>query len=99
MGRAQKQMMRIVFELGSRCKYCEASGQKVNLGKSSLFFSKLCKQRICDNIKSITQVENESLNEKYLGLPTEVGRKTDGTFKYLKDKVWNKIQGWIDQTL
>ena len=63
MGRAQKQMMRIVFELGSRCKYCEASGQKVNLGKSSLFFSKLCKQRIRDNIKSITQVENESLNE------------------------------------
>ena len=82
-------MVRIVFELGSHCKYCEASGQKVNLGKSSLFFSKLCKQRICDNIKSITQVENESLNEKYMGLPTEVGRKTDGTFKYLKDKVWN----------
>ena len=62
-GRAQKQMVRIVFELGSHCKYCEASGQKVNLGKSSLFFSKLCKQRIRDNIKSITQVENESLNE------------------------------------
>ena len=80
-------------------KYCEASGQKVNLKKSSIFFSKRCKQTIRDNIKSITQVENESLNEKYLGLPNEVGRSTNGAFKYLKDKVWNKIQGWIEQIL
>ena len=80
-------------------KYCEASGQKVNLEKSSIFFSKRCKQTIRDNIKSITQVENESLNEKYLGLPNEVGRSTNGAFKYLKDKVWNKIQGWIEQIL
>jgi hypothetical protein len=68
-------------------KYCEASGQKVNLEKSSIFFSKRCNQTIRDNIKSITQVENESLNEKYLGLPNEVGRSTNGAFKYLKDKV------------
>jgi hypothetical protein len=44
-------------------------------------------------------VENESLSAKYLGLPTEVERTTNGAFKYLKDKVWNKIQGCIEQTL
>jgi hypothetical protein len=83
----------------SLTKYCQASGQKVNLAKSSIFFSKRCKQTIRDNIKSITQVENESLSAKYLGLPTEVERTTNGAFKYLKDKVWNKIQGCIEQTL
>ena len=64
----------------SLTKYCEASGQKVNLAKSSIFFSKRCKQNIRDNIKCITQVEIESLNEKYLGLPTDVGRTTNGAF-------------------
>jgi hypothetical protein len=44
-------------------------------------------------------VENESLNERYLGLPTNVGRTTNRAFKYLKDKVWNTIQGWIEQIL
>ena len=82
----------------SLTKYCDASGQKVNLAKSSIFFNRGCKQTLRDNIKTITQVENESLNEKYLGLPTEVGRSTNNAFKYLKDKVWNKIQGWIEQT-
>jgi hypothetical protein len=34
--------------------YCEASGQKVNLAKSSILFSKGCKQTIRSEIKSIT---------------------------------------------
>jgi hypothetical protein len=67
--------------------YCEASGQKVNLAKSSIFFSKGCKQNTHNDIKSMTRVENESINEKYLGLPTDVGRSSNGTFKYFKDIV------------
>jgi hypothetical protein len=83
----------------SLSKYCEASGQRVSLAKSSIFFSKGCRQTTRDEIKSVTHVENESLNEKYLGLPTKVGRTRNGAFKYLKDRVWNKVQGWIEQTL
>jgi hypothetical protein len=79
--------------------YCEASGQKVNLAKSSVLFSKGCKQNTHNDIKSVTLVENESINEKYLALLTDVGISSNGAFKYLKDIVSNKIQGWIEQTL
>ena len=47
----------------------------------------------------ILEVTNESLSEKYLGLPTEVGRSTNGTFKYVKDRLWGKIKGWIEKCL
>jgi hypothetical protein len=65
----------------------------------SIFFSKGYRQTIHNEIKSITHVENESLNEKYLGLATKVGRATNGVFQYIKDRVWKKVQGWIEQTL
>jgi hypothetical protein len=82
----------------SLLKYCNACGQKVNLKKSSTFFSKGCRQITHNEIKYIIHVENESLNEKYLGLATEVGRSTNRSFLYLKDRVWSKVQGWIEQT-
>ena len=44
-------------------------------------------------------VENESLTERYLGLPTGVGKSKNGVFKYLKDKVWKIIQRWMEHSL
>lgn len=38
--------------------------------------------------------------EKYLGLPVHVGRsKLRGTFAYLKDRIWKRIQGWKGKML
>lgn len=37
--------------------------------------------------------------EKYLGMPSDVGAATNGAFKYLKDRIWSKIQGWMEQCL
>ena len=63
--------------------YCLASGQRVNYDKSSIFFSKGCPETLRVEIKNILNVQNESLSEKYLGLPTDVGQSKNGTFKYL----------------
>jgi hypothetical protein len=38
------------------------------------FFRKGCPKVVRGNIKAILEVPNESLNDRYLGLPTEVGR-------------------------
>jgi hypothetical protein len=80
-------------------KYCDASGQRINLDKSSVFFSKGCPEVVRQSVKGILQVPNETLNEKYLGMPSDVGRSLNGAFKYLKDRVWKRIQGWLELLL
>jgi len=73
--------------------YCNALGQRINHEKSSIHFSKGCPQNLRDSIKNNLQVFNESLSDKYLGLPTDVGQSKMGTFKYLRDRVWEKVRG------
>jgi hypothetical protein len=41
-------------------------------------------------------VENESLSERYLGMPTDVGNVTS---ILLRDHVWSKIKGWLEKIL
>ena len=50
-------------------------------------------------IKEILNVPNETLNEKYLGMSSDVGSSKNGAFKYLKDRLWSKVQGWIESTM
>jgi hypothetical protein len=52
-----------------------------------------------EEVKGILQVTNESLNDKYLGLSSDVGKSKNGAFKYLKDRIWKRIQGWIELIL
>ena len=50
-------------------------------------------------MKNILNVHNESLNERYLGMPTDVGQSKNGVFKYLRDRVWEKVKGWMQKLL
>ena len=79
--------------------YCRASGQQINLDKSSIHFAKGCRQVTRAEMKDSLDVHNESLSEKYLGMPSDVGNSTNGAFKYLKDCVWKRVQGWMEQCL
>ena len=79
--------------------YCQASGQRINIDKSSIHFAKGVSGDIWDEIMNSLGVHNEALSEKYLGMPTDVGSSTTGAFKYLKDRVWKKVHGWMEQSL
>jgi len=79
--------------------YCRASGQQVNMDKSSIHFAKGVGGSIREEIKVLLDVHNEALSEKYLGMPTDVGTSSNGAFKYLKDRVWKRVQGWLEQAL
>lgn len=50
-------------------------------------------------VKTMLNVTNETLNEKYLGLPSDVGRSKNGAFAYLKDRVWKRVQGYMEKLL
>lgn len=79
--------------------YEEASGQKVNYQKSSVFFGTGCDENAKNEAQQILQVGVEALNERYLGLPTVVGRSKEGYFKYTRERSSAKVIGWKGQGL
>jgi hypothetical protein len=79
--------------------YEESLGQKFNLQKSYIFFGKGCTTARKVDLKNILGVSSEALSEKYLSLPTVVGRRKDGAFKNVTDSSHNKVHGWKGQGL
>ena len=74
--------------------YANASGQCINMEKSSVYFSSNTQEGQKAEIVSMLGVKVVDRFELYLGLPTLVGREKYQTFSYLKDRVWKKLQGW-----
>ena len=44
-------------------------------------------------------VQEIKFYEKYLGLPSLVGRGKNASFIYIKEWVWRKLQGWEEKLL
>uniref|UniRef100_J3LWH3 Reverse transcriptase zinc-binding domain-containing protein n=1 Tax=Oryza brachyantha TaxID=4533 RepID=J3LWH3_ORYBR len=47
----------------------------------------------------VLQVERETINERYLGLPVYVAPSKMKTLSYLKDRILQRIQGWKEKLL
>uniref|UniRef100_A0A8R7PBZ7 Reverse transcriptase domain-containing protein n=1 Tax=Triticum urartu TaxID=4572 RepID=A0A8R7PBZ7_TRIUA len=62
--------------------YREASGQMVNRAKSAIFFSANCSDEMKAVVREQIEIETEALVEKYLGLPTAIGRSSDVQFEH-----------------
>ena len=79
--------------------YERASNQKLNRNKIGLFFSKSTPSNILDQIKSLLGVQEIKQFERYLGLPSLVGKRKKASLLYIKKKVAAKLQGWKEQLL
>lgn len=79
--------------------YCSASGQQINVDKSSLYFSPNTPWQITHLLSSILQMRVVSDPGKYLGLPTIWGRSKRSALGYIKDAVSRKVQSWKQCTL
>ena len=80
-------------------EYEAVSGQKINREKTSLFFSKSKDEETRQEIKRVLGVQEIKFYEKYLGLPSLVGRGKKVSFSYIKERVWRKLQGWEGKLL
>lgn len=65
-------------------KYELASGQKVNYNKSSIVFSKNVQSTFQTSVAESLSMEIVPVHEKYLGLPTYVGRSKIDTLLTLR---------------
>ena len=70
-----------------------ASGQKINTDKSSIFFSPNTSQELKDEIINILGSMQDLNHEKYLGLPSIIGRSKKLVFDKIKEKVNKKLAG------
>ena len=75
-------------------RYEEASGQKINTDKSSVFFSPNTPQELRESILNILDPMQDSRHSKYLGLPSIIGKSKIQVFAEVKDKVAKKLIGW-----
>ena len=65
--------------------------EKVNLQKSSIFFGEGSTEDTKEQLKAVIGITSEALSEKYLGLPTTVGKSKEGTFKYARESAKGKV--------
>ena len=80
-------------------QYEKASGQQVNRDKTTIFFSKNIPEASQNVIKEALEVPIIRQYEKYLGLPSLVGRNRSVSFTQIKERVWQKLKGWKEKLL
>ncbi|XP_021631820.1 uncharacterized protein LOC110629213 [Manihot esculenta] len=70
--------------------YKEATGQAINFQKSGLMFSPVMAESKKQAILGLLGVHNSLVGERYLGLPSLVGRNKKQIFNYIKERLWNQ---------
>jgi hypothetical protein len=79
--------------------YEAMSGQVVNRDKSSILFSRNTPRRKKEEVMHTLGLQHEKVDGKYLGLPMYIGRSLAQCFRYLKERIWARIQGWKERFL
>lgn len=72
----------------------EASGQKVSLQKSQMFFSNNVDPEKANRIAEIVGITRTTDLGRYLGVPSVHGRVTTSLFAPLIERIESKLQGW-----
>lgn len=71
----------------------------INKEKSTTMFSKGTKAATKAVVLAGLGIAIDPLNQRYLGLPVHIGACRRKEFEYLKQKIWQHIQGWKEKLL
>jgi len=74
--------------------YNRGSGQLVNKEKSAVFFSSNCDEQVKQDFRRVLHIDTEALSDKYLGLPTAVGRSSTEAFDFMATRIKNLVGTW-----
>lgn len=91
---AQVQVIRKVLET-----FCTASGQKVSLEKSKIFFSNNVSRELGNLISEASGITSTRDLGRYLGMLVLQKRINKDTFGDILEKVSSRLSGWKERTL
>jgi hypothetical protein len=71
-----------------------ASGQRLNQSKTSIFFSRNTTTETRQEILRMAGIPSTQSFDKYLGLPSLVGKSRNQAFKNIKERIWGRLNDW-----
>jgi hypothetical protein len=71
----------------------------VNKAKSAIFFSANCTDEMKAATHDSSGIEVEALIEKYLGLPTAIGRSSESQFEHIVMQIKKLVNGWAPKLM
>lgn len=74
--------------------FCNNSGQKLNLTKSKVIFSKNCARDTRENCSNTLNIQSKDSFEKYLGFPIFHSKSVHNDFQPIIDNMQAKYNGW-----
>jgi len=77
-------------------KYKMASRQKVNFDKTTISFSKAIRAKKRSHITHCLDIHEVLAHDKYLGLPTVIGKSRKKPFLFIIDCIWKWMGGWME---
>ena len=80
-------------------RYEKASGQYINVDKSSITFSKRTPGTLKQAVKSKLNISKEGGVGKYLGLPEHFGKRKRDIFSSIVERIIQKAKGWSNKFL
>ncbi|XP_074296948.1 uncharacterized protein LOC141627613 [Silene latifolia] len=79
--------------------FCRASGEKVSIAKSRVFFSSNTRPEIQNAVSNTLGFDITNDLGSYLGMPTINGRVTRNTFSNIVERFNQRLAGWSTKHL